>query len=78
MLVPTLFTADGGVVTVDLFGSVDGDATAAFRIRGMNASDGALHLDNLTVTAVPIPEPSAGMLVGLGSAAVFLLRRRRR
>jgi hypothetical protein len=78
--VPTSFTGAGGVVTQDLFGSVDGDSTAAFRIWGMGASqsDGVLHLDNLTVTAVPIPEPSAAILAGLGSATVFLSRRRRR
>ncbi len=77
--VPASFTAGGGVVTQDLFGLLDGDSTAAFRIRGMGASqsDGVLHLDNFTVTAVAIPEPSAAILAGLGSATVFLLRKRR-
>jgi hypothetical protein len=77
--IPTSYTDAGGIVTVDLMGLVDGDSTAAFRIRGMGASqsDGALHLDNFTITGVAIPEPSAAILAGLGSVTVFLLRRRR-
>jgi hypothetical protein len=80
--VPILFTGAGGVVTQDLsvVTAIDGNSTIAFRIVGIGASQsgGVLHLDNFTVNAVSIPEPSAVVLAGLGSAVALLLWRRRR
>jgi ABC-type amino acid transport substrate-binding protein len=48
--------------------------------RDFNGNDLATHLfDNLTVYALPVPEPTGGLLAaGCGSAAVAVRRRRRR
>jgi hypothetical protein len=75
--VPTAF----GVFTNDLslVSGVSADASVVFRIEGINVGGnaGTLRIDNFTIDATSIPEPSTVVLLGTGMLGLLVIRRRR-
>jgi len=70
-----------GVFTNDLSGvsGVNGDGSVVFRIAGINVGGnaGTMRIDNLTIDAIAVPEPSTVMLLGAGMIGMITIRRRR-
>lgn len=68
-------------VTQDLTSvtSLNNNSIDVFRIVGVDvgAAAGTIKIDNFSIDATAIPEPSTVMLVGIGFAGMLALRRRR-
>jgi hypothetical protein len=75
--VPTSF----GVFTNDLslVSGVNNDAGVVFRIEGITVGGnaGTMRVDNLTIDAITVPEPSTIALIGAGMLGLLVVRRRR-
>jgi hypothetical protein len=70
-----------GVFTNDLSAipGVSADSSVVFRIDGINVGGnaGTLRIDNLTIDATAVPEPSTVMLVCAGMLGLVIIRRGR-
>lgn len=68
-----LFTNDVSTVT-----ALDNNSEAVFRLLGLNASSsvGTLRVDNFTIDATVIHEPSTFLLVAIGILSLLVFRRR--
>ena len=68
----TTFTA----VNIDLSSTtgLNNQTVVALRLDDFKAND-AMSIDNILITATPVPEPASAALLGLGAMA-FLIRRR--
>jgi hypothetical protein len=70
----TLFTNDLSTIT-----ALDNNPSVVFRLYPLNTggAGGTYRVDNLTINATVIPEPSTVLLAGVGLASLIALRRRR-
>jgi PEP-CTERM motif len=74
-----------GIETQDLSSvtALNNDALDVFRIYGTNVVGGAIgasgteKIDNFSIDAIAVPEPSTMLLVGAGVLGMFAIRRRR-
>ena len=68
--------ATSGVLSLPTFSGLDGIADARVRVTftGASASAGNNRLDNIQLNAVAVPEPSSGVLLVLGGAALLAVR----
>ncbi|HXI83073.1 MAG TPA: PEP-CTERM sorting domain-containing protein [Verrucomicrobiae bacterium] len=58
--------------------ALDNNALDVFRIVGVDAAAaGTLKIDNFSIEATAVPEPSTMLLVGVGVLGMFAIRRRR-
>jgi hypothetical protein len=79
-------SAQGNSLSANFAGAVDNASTVYFRLvdnsavnmtGGTVATGGTGRIDNFTVIGTIIPEPSTMLLVGVGLAGLFVIRRRR-
>lgn len=81
---PGSFGTTGYVFTTTDFGTALNDQSSAwFRVVALSDSTGSgsrdtVAIDNFSLTATAVPEPTGAALLGLAGAAVMLVRRRRR
>ncbi len=69
-----------GILTLNSYSGVDNASAAFVRVTfsGATAAAGNNRIDNIQFNATAVPEPTSGLLFGLGTLACVALRRNRR
>ncbi|MFN5320705.1 MAG: PEP-CTERM sorting domain-containing protein [Planctomycetota bacterium] len=69
-----------GVLTLGSYTGVDNSSTAYVRVTfsGASSASGNNRLDNIQFSANAVPEPTTGLLLGVGTLACAAFRRNRR
>jgi hypothetical protein len=72
--------ANTGVLTLAPFAGVNNSSTAYVRVTfsGASSVSGNNRLDNIQFNATAVPEPTTGLLLGIGTLACAAFRRNRR